>query len=121
VTGRPAQSPQEAAPSAARPFIEAVLTQLFGPAGAYRDAPEAERNQVAASLSHVLAADADGIHRDAVARQLLRHAPLASAIFQNIDLLYAHRFTGADGVARLMMHLLELEGDASERALDGKG
>jgi hypothetical protein len=93
------------------PFIAAVLSQLFGSAGAYGGSPASELDRVVRSLSHLVETPDSDAARDTVARELLRDPALASAVFQNIDLLYDHRFPGADAVGRVMMHLIQLESE----------
>jgi hypothetical protein len=104
-----------AAHPAALPFAEAVVRQLTGAPGPLASAPvaaaEALAGRVAALLLAVGRADVDSL-----AAGLLEEPELAAAVFQNLDLLYAHPWGRADSVSLLLGRVLELasraEGDA---------
>ena len=86
------------------PFVEAVVTQLTGPAGALRDAGEAERARLRERVEAVvLGARASS---DPLVAELVLDPPLASALFQNIDLLHLHHDPHADAVSLLLLRVI---------------
>ena len=89
-------------------FAEAVFAQLVGPAGALGGAHAAARDDLAAELADVLLASGEGARDDALALRLLAQPALASAFFQNLDLLYEHSSAYADAASALLMRALEL-------------
>lgn len=92
--------------AAALPFAEAVLRQLASGAGALADAPDAEAEALADRIA-VLLLEVDAPASDLQVARLAAEPALASALFQNLDLLYLHPWPGADGVGLLLARLLE--------------
>ena len=89
------------------PFVDAVVTQLTGLAGAMRDAPEEERAALRARVAEVV--DLAGEDDARLAAELPLDPPLASALFQNVDLLYLHDHPNADAVSLLLLRVLHAE------------
>lgn len=85
----------------ALPFAEAVATQLAHPPGAQGD-PDAERAAVDRIVGFLAAAAGGGDGDD-----LLADPALLSAVFQNLDLLYAPGIHPPDGVALLLARLID--------------
>jgi hypothetical protein len=92
------------------PFAEAVLRQLASGAGALAGAPTAQSEALAERLAALLLA-VRGEGDEALVPLLLAEPALASALFQNLDLLYAHPWRGADAVSLLLARLVESEPD----------
>lgn len=101
--------------SAALPFARAVLAQLTGTPGAAAAASPRERRQLAEGVAELLRGAERGDSPDAPARALLAEPALASALFQNVDLLYAAGWAAADAVSAVVMRAVELAASASER------
>ena len=75
-------------PDSARPFVEAVVVQL--------------QSTVSRTADSEL--DLESPH---LAERLAMDTLLLSVFFQNIDLLYAHDYPGADAVALAVMTAIE--------------
>lgn len=86
--------------TAALPFAEAVALQLAHPPGV-AGAAEAERAAVERVIGALERTD------EQAARWLASDPELLAALFQNVDLLYAHGYPGADSVSLLVMRALE--------------
>ena len=97
-----------AADPGARPFAEAVLTQLVGPAGPLSDTGMRFREALAIHIAEILLASSAAKPDDALALGLLSEPALAAACFQNLDLLYTHASFHADAMGALIMRTLEL-------------
>ena len=88
-------------------FVEAVVGQLTGLPGALRDASEPERVALRERVAEVV--DLAGEDDDRLAAELPLDPPLASSLFQNVDLLYLHDHPNADAVSLLLLRVSHAE------------
>jgi hypothetical protein len=91
--------------SAALPFLEAVVVQAAFPLGL--DLPAGERVEREREVARLALELLLGAEAEAAAARLRGDPALLAAFFQNIDLLYRHRFAGADAMSLLVMRALE--------------
>ena len=87
-------------------FVDAVVAQLTGPAGALRGADAEERARLTETVRALLRG-AGGNEHEALAELLRADHALAASFFQNLDLLHRHDHPRADAVARLVMRAIE--------------
>lgn len=99
-----------------RPFAEAVLAQLVGPAGALADTGTGFHEALALHISEILLASPGAGRDDALAHRLLAEPALAAAFFQNLDLLFTHGSVHAEAIGALVMRTVELAAAADESA-----
>ena len=102
------------------PFVRHVLDLWQGDAASAseRDAADIDlRALVAASSADAAGRDPAGAaEREARITRLLDDPALLAAIFQNIDLLYAHKAREAPGVSALVMAAVERASEDEARA-----
>ena len=98
------------------PFVTHVVTLWRGARSSSTEQTDAARDLralVAASSADAAGRDpAHAAEREARIARLLADPVLLAAIFQNIDLLYAHRSREAPGVSALVMTVMERARDA---------
>lgn len=107
-------SPEER--RALAPFLDAVSRQVAYGLGADPHSSDAETRAIdAEERAMTVLQDAGAVGEpstsegvDAAARRLLAEPPMLAAFFQNLDLLFEHRASGAEAVARLLMRAMEL-------------
>lgn len=111
-------APGESSADPLAPFVAHVLTLWRGVRQTPADAASL-RALIAASSADAAGRDpAHAAEREHRVARLLDDPALLAAIFQNIDLLFAHRAREAPGVSALVMAAIERAADAEARHAD---
>ena len=93
---------------AALPFLDAAARQLAAPAGPAPGGEEEAGERVAALLELAAAVGDAGGGPEAAGVALAEDPVLLAVFFQNVDLLYAHGYPGADAVSLAVMEAIGL-------------